>query len=51
MAANSTLTESELEDLKVDWTSYRNLPQYLATLTAAQGSDFVTVASAVVSGD
>ena len=49
MAANSTLSESELDDLKKDWTAYRNLPQYLATLTAAQGSDCVTVASAVVS--
>ena len=49
IAANNTQNESDLADLKDSWTEYRNLPQYLATLAATQGSDCVTVASAVVS--
>lgn len=44
----SAHSSEEADSLEKDWTAYRLLPQYLATISSTYGSDSVAVASAVV---
>jgi hypothetical protein len=49
-SAHSSENKDEGADVHdKDWTAYRRLPQYLATISSTHGSDSVAVASAVVS--
>ena len=48
-SAHSNQNKDEEVDVhEKDWTAYRRLPQYLATISSTHGSDSVAVASAVV---